>query len=126
MALDHDQARRHAQGWADAFNRRDLDAVEAMQHQEMTHHSAGTSGQLGQQQGRVHGRQAHREFLRRVWAMEHRFVLEEVFTGPHGYAFCAFLGRHEHDGMRVVVAREVDADGLIRNQWAYIAQPPEG
>jgi hypothetical protein len=124
MALDYDQARRHAQGWVDAFNRRDLDAVEAMQHQEMTHQSQLVDRYLSQQQGRIDSRQAHRELLRWLWAMEppFRLVLDEVFTGPHGYA-CLIS---ENDGIRVVFVREVDADGLIRAQRAYEAPPPEG
>ena len=125
MAPGYEEVRRQVMAQIDAFNRRDLDAVEAMQHQEMTHQSRLADRYLGQQQGCVDSRQAHREILRWLWAMEppFRLVLDEVFTGPHGYAF---LARHEHDGPRVVVVREVDADGLIRDQRAYLARPPQG
>jgi hypothetical protein len=121
MALEYDEARRQAEAWVDALNRRDLDAAEAGLHDEMTNASPFVDRHLGSDESRLEGKLAYREFLRWVWAEQpHQHVLEEVFIGPQGYAF---LTHFEHDGTRVFFVREVDADGLVRHQRVYHARP---
>ena len=125
MALDYEDARQQAMAQIDAFNRRDLDGYEDGLHEEFTLQAPFADRHLGQENGRVDGKQAHREFVRWLWAHEPplRHVLDEVFIGPHGYAF---LTHHEHDGTQVVFVREVDADGLVRSQRVYAARPVRG
>ena len=68
MALDYEEARRQVLAWVDAGNRRDLDAVEAGLHEEMTHQSPIVDRHLGQEHARITGKQAYREHLRWLWA----------------------------------------------------------
>lgn len=123
--MDYDEARRRAMAAVDAFNRRDVDALQAGLHEELTHQSPIADSHLGQEDGRVEGKQAHREFVSWLWDREPqmRTVFEEAFTGPHGYAF---LVRRESDGRQAIFVREVDADGLVRSQQVYTARPPAG
>jgi len=123
--MDYDEARRRAMAAVDAFNRRDLDALQAGLHEELTHQSPFADDHLGQEDGRVEGKQAHGEFVRWLWAREPqmRTVFEEAFTGPDGYAF---LVRREGDGRQAVFVCEVDADGLVRSRRVYTARPPAG
>ena len=123
--MDYEEARRQALAAVDAFNRRDLDALVAVMHEEMTHLGSMADRHLGQEPGRVEGKPAFRDFVRWLWEQEPplRIVLEEVFTGPRGYVY---LTRREHDGARIAFVREVDADGLIRSQRAYYSRPSAG
>jgi hypothetical protein len=126
MALDYEEARQQAVAHIDAFNRHDLDAYEAGLHDEFTQQSPFADRHLGHEGDSVGGsKQAHREFLRWLWAQEPplRHVFDEVFIGPHGYGF---LTHHEHDGTQVFWAREVDAAGLVRSQRLYMARPVRG
>lgn len=121
--MDYDEAWRQAAAAVDAFNRRDLDALQAGLHEEVTHQAPFTGLHLGREDGRVEGKEAHREFVRWLWAQEPqmRSVLVEVFTGPHGYAS---LIRREDNGAQVIFVHEVDADGLVRSMRVYAARPP--
>lgn len=124
MALEYEQARRQAQAWVDASNRRDLDAVMALFHEEMTHQGPFADRRLGLENGTIEGKQAHREFMQWLWEHQQppvRRVLEEVFTGTEGFAF---VTRYDHDGTRLVFVWQVDADGLVRNQRVYHAPTP--
>lgn len=125
MAPDCDEAQRQAAAWIDAVNRRDLDAVAAMVHEDMTIQGANAGRHLGREEGRIKGKQACREFLSWVFAQEPpvRHVLEDVFTGPQGNAF---LTHAEHDGTRFLFVREVDADGLVRSARVYFGRPLAG
>lgn len=125
MPADYDEARRQAAAWIDAVNRRDLDAVTAMAHEEMTLQGGNTDRHLGLEDGRIEGKQACREFFGWLFAEEPpvRHVLEDVFTGPMGNAF---LTHAEHDGTRFLFVREVDADGLVRSARVYLGQQPAG
>jgi hypothetical protein len=123
--MDYDEARSRAVAAVDAFNRRDLDALQAEMHEDLTHRSPFVDSHVGQEDGRVEGKQAHREFVRWLWAKEPqmRSVFEEAFASPHGYAY---LIRREDDGSQVLFVNEVDADGLIRSMRVYTARPPAG
>jgi ketosteroid isomerase-like protein len=125
MAGDHKEAQRQAAAWIDAVNRRDLDAVAAMVHEDMTVQGGNTDRHLGREEGRIEGKQAYREFLRWLFAQEPpvRHVLEDVFTGPQGNAF---LTHAEPDGTRFLIVREVDTDGLVRNAQVYLGRPAAG
>lgn len=122
--MDYDEARRRAVAAVDAFNRRDLDALQVGLHEEMTHQAPLADRHLGQEDGRIEGKQAHGEFVRWLWAQEPqlRSVLEEVFTGPHGYAY---LVRREDNGGQAIFVHEMDADGLVRSLRVF-SSPPAG
>ena len=121
--MDYDGARRQAAAYIDAYNRRDMDAYMAQFHEEITHQSAYVDARLGQEDGRIDGKQAFGEYVN--WLLEQdpagRDCLEEVFTGPQGYAF---VTRRELDGRKLIFVREVGADGLVRNQRVYGVRPP--
>lgn len=123
MTLTYEEARRQAEASADAFNRRDADAFVALLHEAVTHRGPLGAHHLGQEQGRVEGKEAQREFLRWLWAKEPRLrhVIEEFFVGSEGYAF---LTHSEDGGTRYVFAIQVDAEGLIRQFHVYHAAPP--
>ena len=125
MAREFDEAQRQAAAWVDAVNRRDLNAVLAMVHEDMTIHGGNTGRHLGREEGRIEGKQACRDFLHWLFSQEPpvRHVLEDVFTGPQGNAF---LTHAEHDGTRFLFVREVDADGLVRNARVYIGRQAAG
>lgn len=125
MALDYDDAWRQATACIDAFNRRDMDAYEAQLHEEITHQSLFADRRLGQENSRIDGKQVHLEHLRWVWDQhpDTRHVLDEVFIGPHGYAF---LAHREHDGVQTIWVREVGADGLVRSQRVYLPRQAAG
>ena len=121
MAANHDEAQRQATAWVDAVNRRDLEAIAAMVHEDMTVQGGNTDRHLGHEEGRIEGKQAYRECLGWLHAQEPpvRHVLEDVFTGPQGNAF---LTHAEHDGTRFLFVREVDADGLVRSARVYVGR----
>lgn len=125
MGLSYDEARRQAAAYIDALNSRDADALEAELHEKIAHQSLYTDRRLGEQDGHVHGKQAHREHMRWVWDQypDRCHVLDDVFLGPHGYAF---LTHRVHDGAHVIWVREVGADGLVRSQRMYVPQSAAG
>jgi SnoaL-like domain len=123
MALTYEQARRQAEAGVDAFNRHDPDGVVDMLHEAVRHRGPFVDHHLGQERGRLEGKEAQREFLRWLWAKEPplRHVLEEVFVGTEGYAF---VTRSEPDGTRYVFVNEVDTEGLVREFHVYHGSPP--
>jgi len=118
MAIDYDEAWRQATAYIDAFNRHDLDAYEAQFHDEVIHGSVTVDDRTGQENSFVYGKQAHRDYITWLWKQNPgwRNVLQEVFVGPHGYAF---LTRLEPDGWQVVWVRELGADGLVAHLVLY-------
>lgn len=123
MALTYEEGRRLAEVSIDAFNRRDPDPIVDMLHEAATHRGPFVTDHLGHEHDHMEGKEAHREFLRWLWAKEPplRHVLEEVFVGSEGYAF---LTRSEHDGTRYVFVNQVDADGLVRDLQVYHGSLP--
>ncbi len=123
--MDYDEARRQAMAVVSAFNSRDLDALQALLHEEMTHQAPFADIHLGQEGGRIEGKQAYSEFVRWLWAQQPqlRSVLEEVFAGPQGYAYVV---RREDNGGQAVFVHEVDADGLVRSVRVFSSPPPSG
>lgn len=121
--MDYDEARRRAMAAVEAFNRRDLDALQAGMHEDLTHQSPLADSYLGQEDGRIDGKQALGGFVRSLWAQDPqmRTVFEEAFTGSGGYAY---LVRREQDDRQVLFVNEVDAEGLVRSRRVYFAGPP--
>jgi hypothetical protein len=123
MAMTYEEARRHAEAWIDAFNRRDPEPIVEMLHDVVAHRGPFVADHTGHEHDRIEGKPAQHEFLRWLWAKEPllRHVLEEVFVGLDGYA-C--LTHSDDDGTRYVFVNQVDADGLVRDLQVYHGSPP--
>jgi len=114
---------RHAKSWIAAWNAHDLEAILEHYAEDIEFQADTVVRRWGRADGRLNGRdELRRHFARGLEMVPNlRFDLEDVFTGPGGYAV---LYRREN-GNRVIEVVLLDAAGRAREARAlYVGVQP--
>jgi len=119
MSQPTDDVRMLAEQWIQAWNSRDLDRIMDHYAADIEFEANTVVGRWRKADGKLVGRAELREHFRLglELAAGLRFVMEEVFSAPSGYAV---LYRREN-GNRVIDVVELDGDGKARRVKAFYA-----